>query len=129
MYMKKLALTSFGLSLVVPVLVLAQTPDFTYPQAVIDRGYLWLNMAITVIMILITVFFLYSVLRYVMEKDPKNLPDRRKTMIAGLIGLFVAVSAWGIIRIFRRTTGTDGASSFTLVCPPGQHQVGNFCTY
>lgn len=127
--MKKLALTSFGLSLVVPVLVLAQTPDFTYAQAAIKQGYTWLNMSITIIMILITVFFLYSVLRYVMTKESKDLPERRKTMIAALIGLFVAVSVWGIVRILRRTTGTDGASSFQLVCPPGQHQVGNFCSY
>jgi len=127
--MKKSALTIFSTALFVPALTLAQQPDFRYANDVVDQGIGWLQTSISVIMVLITIFFLYSVLRYVMEKKPDNLPDRRKTMLAGIVGLFVAVSVWGIIRIFQGTTGTAGynSQSVQITCPPGQRAINGIC--
>lgn len=127
--MKKTALISFALSLFIPVgLVLAQGSfNPSYPNQVINSGVGWLRTAITVIMVLMTLFFLINVFRYVAEKDPTKLKDRRKAMLAGLIGLFVAVSVWGIIRIAGNTLGTNNSAPVPLTCPPGTTPVGNTC--
>lgn len=124
--MKKIALASFITGLVAPVAVaLAQSFNPSYPQGVINSGIGWLRTSITVIMVLMTLFFLINVFRYVAEKDPGKLKDRRKAMLAGLIGLFVAVSVWGIIRIAGNTLGTNGTGSAPLTCPPGMRDLGN----
>jgi len=117
--MKKLALASFGSALLVPALALAQ--DLTYVNFWIKNGEVWLGRAVTIIMILMTIYFLVNVFRYIAEKDPGKLADKRKTMISGLIGLFIAVSVWGIINIAQRIFGTQNSAYQVPVlnCPPG----------
>lgn len=118
--MKKIALASFSTALFAPLLVLAQgQPNTTYVDIWIAKAQGWLSMALTIIMILMTLFFLINVFRYVMEKDPGKLADKRKTMISGLIGLFIAVSVWGIINIAGNIFGTRNAVTPGLTCPPG----------
>ena len=123
--MKKSALISFSTSLLVPALALAQTttgsPSTGYIDTWLTTGQTWLSRAITIIMVLMTVWFLINVFRYVAEKDPGKLADKRKTMLSGLIGLFIAVSVWGIINIAGKIFGTQNAPQQTIVCPPGTH--------
>ncbi len=115
--MKKIALIPFGTTLLMPLLALAQ--DTTYVDTWIRKATGWLSQAITVIMVLMTIWFLIGVFRYVAEKDPGKLADKRKTMLAGLIGLFVAVSVWGIINIAGSVFGTRNAQQSQITCPPG----------
>lgn len=119
--MKKSVLATFGTTLLVPALTLAQTFDPTYVDDVISTGRGWLSISLTVIMALMTLWFLISVFRYIAEKDAGKLAEKRKVMINGLIGLFVAVSVWGIVRIFGNLTGTTGynAQDVDITCPPG----------
>lgn len=120
--MKKLARISFGTMLLMPILALAQTtgtPNTNYIDGWIRTGTDWLSKAITIIMVLMTLFFLWNVFRYISEKDPGKLADKRKTMISGLIGLFIAVSVWGIINIAGGIFGTRNATTPGLTCPPG----------
>ncbi len=129
--MKKIALmsrlTAFGMALAVPVLALAQTwptgstgtPDTSYVDGWLNKGMQWLSQAITVVMVLMTLWFLINVFRYVMEKDAGKLAEKRKVMFNGLIGLFVAVSVWGIIKIAGNVFGTNNSQTPNLVCPPG----------
>lgn len=127
--MKKLGFL-FGVTFFAPMLAFAQTFDPRYPNSVIETGIGWLQKSITVIMVLLTIFFLISVYRYISEKDPKNLPDKRKVMINGIIGLFVAVSVWGIVRIFQNLTGTtyySSSSQVEMTCPPGQRPRNGIC--
>ena len=123
--MKKTAIISFGTTLAMPLLALAQNTG--YIDGWISAGTRWLSTAITVIMVLMTLWFLISVFRYIAEKDPGKLKDRRKVMINGLIGLFVAVSVWGIISIARNTLGTTNSQAPGISCPPGTYWNGNRC--
>jgi hypothetical protein len=108
-------------ALLLPAVAFAQS--FTYVNTWINQGIFWLRLSITIITILMTVFFLYNVLRFIMNKDPAKSADLRKIMINGLIGLFVSVAVWGIIGLAGNITGvstngsSDGAPSIT--CPPG----------
>lgn len=106
-----------------PAMAFAQSANFNYVNSWLNQGLYWLRLSITVIMILMTVFFLYNVLRFIINKDPAKAGDLRKTMINGLIGLFVAVAVWGIINLAGSITGINttntGNQSPNVTCPPG----------
>lgn len=121
----KLALGSLGLTLL-PLVAFAQQagPNTHYVDAWIETATRWLNIAITVIMVLMTLIFLWQVLRFILNKDSAKATEYKNNMLRGLIGLFVAVAVWGIIQlaanIFNVQTGnrnTDVNSAVT--CPPG----------
>ena len=117
--MKKAIFNVSALSaLLVPALASAQ--NFTYVNSWLTEGLTLLRLAITVITILMTVFFLYNVLRFIMNKDAAKTADLRKAMINGLIGLFVAAAVWGIVGLVSNVTGvsTNGTTG-NVTCPPG----------
>jgi hypothetical protein len=108
-------------ALLLPAVAFAQS--FTYVNTWLNQGIYWLRLSITIITILMTVFFLYNVLRFIINKDPAKSADLRKIMINGLIGLFVSVAVWGIIGLAGNITGvsTDGSNDGApgITCPPG----------
>jgi hypothetical protein len=128
--MKKTIFNVSALSAVLfPALAFAQSVNTNYFDSIIGHGLIYLRTAVTVLMILMTVFFLYNVLRFIMNTEPAKAGDLRKTMINGLIGLFVSVAVWGIISLAGQVTGVDtrlGAPSVT--CPPGTTYVNGLCT-
>lgn len=65
-----------------------------------------LNRLIPVMIALALVFFFWGLVQYIRTR--KNGKD---TMIAGLVGLFIMVSVWGIIRIAQNTLGVSNANS------------------
>jgi cytochrome c biogenesis protein CcdA len=123
--MKKYVPFSFGLaSLLVPVMTFAQTPQFGYVNRWVDQIQYYLRVAITIVMIAMTLWFLVSVFQFIAAKDATKQAEKKKQMINGLIGLFVAVAVWGIIRIAGRilgvdTQGTGGDAPIGITCPPG----------
>lgn len=118
--MKK-ALFAFVSTLALPVIALAQNFNPRYIDDVVRVGKGWLGTAVTVLMILMTLWFLWSVFKFIGEKDAAKMKDRKKQMINGLIGLFIAVAVWGIIKlasnIFGFTSTTNTAPA--IACPPG----------
>ncbi len=55
------------------------------------------------------VFFLWGVMKFIAAADPVKKQEGKKFIIAGLIGLFVMTSLWGIIKIVGNTLGTGSA--------------------
>jgi hypothetical protein len=62
---------------------------------------------IPLIFTLAFVFFLWGVLRFVYASDIKQKEESKKLIWYGLLGLFVMVSVWGIIKILGDTVGLD----------------------
>ena len=130
--MKKFALFSGLATLSLPLLVLAQQIDQGgYLGSWISNIKNWLSTALVVIMILMTLFFLIQVFRFIAEMDASKMKDRRQAMLNGMIGLFVAVSVWGIIKIAVNVFGIDDQATGNLVCPPGMrpNAVTQTCQY
>jgi uncharacterized protein YqgC (DUF456 family) len=125
--MKKIAAYILpALIVLVPVVALAQTPNFGYVNSWLNQAIYWLRLAITVIMILMTFVFLYNVFRFIMNKDASKVAEYRGAMIRGLIGLFVAVAVWGIIRIAGNLVGVDVNNQSPtpgITCPPGMRYI------
>jgi hypothetical protein len=57
------------------------------------------------IFMLAFVIFLWGVIKFMRSSDQKDKQDSKQFIIMGLIGLFVMVSVWGIIRILSVTLG------------------------
>ena len=127
--------TIFNVSALIAVLMpatlaFAQTPNFGYVDSVVSQGTTWLQDAVTILMIVMTLFFLWSVLRFIMNKDAAKTAELRGLMINGLIGLFVAVGVWGIIHLAGSVTGvntTNPDQQSAITCPPGFAQVNGVC--
>lgn len=117
-------------AVLVPAIAFAQKANFTYVNSIVLPAIVYLRTAITIIMILMTVFFLYNVFRFIAAKEPADQAKYRKTMINGIIGLFVSVAVWGIIRLAGNITGVDTTSgSPAITCPPGTsyNSVSGLC--
>lgn len=122
---KTVAFTLAALIVLLPAVALAQ--NFTYVNNWLNQGIYWLRLAVTLIMIIMTFFFLWSVLAYI-RADGKDKAEKQEQMIRGMIGLFVAVGIWGILRIAGGVLGIDTTrSNITdtpgITCPPGLKYV------
>ncbi|MBP6857778.1 MAG: hypothetical protein KBC11_01095 [Candidatus Pacebacteria bacterium] len=124
--MKKIVVSLFVLALLVlPAAVSAQLggprPNFTYANTAVEQIIRWSQMAVTFLMIIATLWFIWTVIGYIRVKDATKAEDAKKAMIRGIIGLFVIVTIWGIVRILASTLGVTGGSLNTedTPCPPG----------
>jgi cation transporter-like permease len=74
-----------------------------------------LNMLLPIIIAAAVVYFVYGIARYVMSGDEAAKEVAKGKIIYGIIGLFVMISVWGLVRILTRVTGVDSAAAPTNV--------------
>lgn|SRR3989344_4704327 len=116
--MKKIASFAItGLSFV-PFLAYAQ---FTPVEGILATVQRVLNLIIPILITLGIIYFIWGVIQYVTAKDEDKQKEARSTMIYGIIGLFVIVSIWGLIRFLGATTGV-GQGNINCLVPD---QYGN----
>ena len=81
-----------------PVMVYAQyTPIFVYKIVQLFQAALVLMVGLAV------VFFLWGLLRYIISESASDREDARKTIVGGLILLFVMVSVWSLVYLLSDT--------------------------
>ena len=78
----------------------------------------------TIIPVLITlavVYFIWGIIQYTLASDEEKKKKARGMIIQGLIGLFVIVAFWGIIRLVTNTfgVGPEQLNSNAIPCIPG----------
>ncbi len=120
--MKKIFISLTGLvALVTPVAVLAQSPDFNYANDWIIQLIRVSQQAVTFLMVIATLWFIWTVIAYIRVKEAKDAEEKKKAMLRGIIGLVVIVGIWGIVSIVARTFGISGGSLPVqdTPCPPG----------
>lgn len=121
--MKKIFISLSALvAFITPISVLAQTnPDFTYANSWIIRLMLLAQQAVTFLMVVATLYFIWTVIAYIRVKEAKDAEEKKKAMIRGIIGLVVIVGIWGIVAIITRTFDIKGGSLpiNQVACPPG----------
>ncbi len=98
-------------------------PMFAFAQSVQSQDLAgivgFLKQSLTVATGLITagavVWFLYGVFKFIMASgDEEGRTEGRKQMIAGIIGIAVIVSVWGLVTWVTSTTGlTNTAKTVT----------------
>jgi hypothetical protein len=107
--MKKIISFLSALGVLVPAFAFAQsasTGAFGI-LAVISRLLAYLiPLAITVAFL----YFLYGVIKFIMAGGEEKA-EARGVMINGIIGLFVIVSVWGLVKVITNTFGIDKKTS------------------
>lgn len=90
-------------------LVLFSVPVITFaaPSNFVDLVNLFIsiiNIAVTVLIALAVLGFFWGLTRYILSaNDSTKIEEGRKVMVYGFIGLFVAVSLWGILLALKNT--------------------------
>ena len=68
-----------------------------------------LNTVIPILMIVATVIFLWGVISYVVAGgDEEKVKTAKQFIILGLVGLFVMVAVWGIVKALVSTFAVGG---------------------
>lgn len=124
--MKKIATSLTALALLVsPGIALAQvqqgTPQFQYVDTWVSKLLEFGQQAVTFLIVIATLWFIWTVISYIRVKEAKDAEEKKKAMLRGIIGLFVIVAIWGIIRIITSTlgVGTGSLNGSNIPCPPG----------
>lgn len=102
--------------------VFADAQNFTYVNNWLNQALYWFRLAITVLMIAMTLFFLYKVFQLISAKDAAKQKEKRTEVFNAMLGLFLAVAVWGIIRIAGNIIGVDTDNrdvTPNVTCPPG----------
>ncbi len=58
-----------------------------------------LDPAIFLLFAVATIMFIFGIIKYILSASPQQVDQGRKTMLYGIIGLFVMASAYGIVQI------------------------------
>lgn len=104
-----------------PAIALAMPQTF---KGLVDSFYGILSGLVPLIVALAVVFFLYGVQKYILAgASEEKVKEGRNMMIYGIIGLFVMVSVWGLVRLVTLTFFQGEAPGFNA---SGQQGDGNF---
>ncbi len=77
-----------------------------------------INPAILLLFSIATVFFVVGILEYLAQKDNADATKKGKDhMVWGLIGMFIMVAVFGIMRVIINTLGVDLPADASLPTP------------
>lgn len=114
--MKKIISLGAVGSVILPVIVFAA--DAFSILTVINKI---LATVIPVLITLAVVYFIWGVIQYTVSSDEEKKKKARGMIIQGLIGLFVIIAFWGIIRLITNTfgVGPEQLNNSSIPCIPG----------
>lgn len=85
------------------------TPVFAFAQQNVNGILLRfrdiLNTLMPILIIFAVVWFIITVIKFIMAKDDGERGEARSGIINGLIGIFVIVALWGLIAVIGNTLG------------------------
>ena len=106
-----------------PFMAFAQTTQLvTGGTSIADKVLIGVNAVVYILMGLAVVYFVAGVIKYIAANDDATKQKAKDTMIYGIIGLFVIVSVWGLIKVLQNTVfgvGTNVSNPGATPCPPG----------
>lgn len=83
-----------------PLAAFAQSTDWTIESIVAKITEEVLNPLIALLMILATVIFLWGIIQMLANPDnEQKRSEGKKHIMWGIVGLFIMVSVWGIIKV------------------------------
>lgn len=108
--MKKTALISLAI-FAFPLIAAAQALQPIKNLIVAVGGIL--NMLIPVLIAAALVVFFWGLVKYIWGGG-KSADSGRKTMIAGILSLFIMVSIWGLVNLVQNALGVNGTGSVQI---------------
>lgn len=107
--------------------VLASVPFFAFAadvESILTKFNQILGVIIPILITFAVVYFIWGVIQYTVSTDEEAKKGARGKIIQGLIGLFVIISFWGIIRVVTNTFGVGPVQlqRNEIPCIPGAGQ-------
>jgi fumarate reductase subunit D len=110
---------------------IALAPVGAFAQQIVDANSLTAkltnigNTVITILISLAVIWIIWNVIKYLIigADDPEKRKTAGGAIIYGIVGLFVILSIWGLVRILTNTFRTDTnvpRNEFPQVIPPPQ---------
>lgn len=110
--MKKLSI-AFLAGVLLPSIALAQSSGGNF-TSIINTISNIVNLIIPLLVALALLAFFWGLVRYIWKSgDEDGQKEGKNIMIAGIVGLFVMVSIWGIISIIGNTFGIQSGGTVT----------------
>jgi K+-transporting ATPase A subunit len=79
-----------------------------------------LDLLIPIVFALALIFFFWGIAQFIRSAgDTKTLESGKNKMIWGIVGLFVMISIYGIIKYIGNSLGIETPISSSTPCPPG----------
>ncbi|MBU2036601.1 hypothetical protein KJ866_00095 [Patescibacteria group bacterium] len=101
-----------AVTLLFPMMALAATIN-----TALDKVKIILNLVIGLMFILVTLYFIWGVIKYVMAAgEEAKIKEGKQHMIWGIIGMAVIAGAWGLVKVLL---GTFGVTSTGIPTGPG----------
>lgn len=94
-------------------IALALAPSAAFAQPIVDSNTLvqkLTSLGNTFIQILIAfavIFIIYNVIRFIVKADTEDRKKYQSAILWGIVGLFVILSLWGLVRILMNTFNTN----------------------
>jgi hypothetical protein len=107
--MKKLALTIGALAL--PVVSFAQ--NLTSLKTLVGSVGDIVNLLIPIVFAIALLVFFWGLVMYIFGKED-NKDQAKKTMIWGVVALFVMASVWGLVRFIQTAVGVTENDNITV---------------
>jgi len=106
-----------GLVLVSPSLVLAADV-----YSILGEISSILAFIIPILVTLAVVWFIWGVINYLIAGDEDKKKKSKEMIFSGLVGLFIIVSFWGIIRVVTNTfgVGPEQLNKNAIPCIPNE---------
>lgn len=84
-------------------------------SSILDQVDIILSRVIPIIMVIATIVFLWGVIRYITAGgDEEKLKEGRSFIIFGLVGLFVMLAIWGVVRAMVSQFGLGGTGNIPI---------------
>ena len=104
--MKKLALVAVALAL--PLVSFAQS--LTNLQTLVTSIGNIVNLIIPILFAIALLGFFYGLVRYIFGKEDDKA-QAKKTMIWGVVALFIMASVWGLVTFIQNAVGVNGGAA------------------
>ena len=124
--MRKLFILGSTVLIVMPILVFSANGGGIVGIISIFNNIL--SMIIPVLVALAVVYFIWGVIQYLLVGNEEKKKKAKEVIFSGLIGLFVIISFWGIIRVISNTidVGPERLNEKAIPCIPNE-EAGISC--
>jgi hypothetical protein len=106
-----------GALLVVAILPVVASAQFTGFDAALDTLIGWIGRLIPFLLLLATLYFFWGLTKFILNAGNEEAQGQAKSiMIWGVIAVFVMVSFWGLVSFLSNTFAFD--SNVNVIAPP-----------
>ena len=96
-----------------PLLALAETQTVGLTD-LITKFTTYLNMALPILISIAVIWFVWQVIMFTISNDEDKRKEAKSGIVWGVIGLFVIICMWGLVKFVETTLGIDEGTQVVL---------------